>query len=244
MMIFHHRQRNISDLKLNLFINGTKIEQVTEFNFLGLMFDENLSWNSHVQKISGKISVVNGILSRLKRFVPCGILITIYNALIQPHLNYGILLWGRNSKRIHKLQKWAVRSITCSKYNAHSEPLFIKLKLLKIHDIYRLNLLKFYYKYTKSSLPNYFIGMFDELQRNHPYLTRNRERPVVARVRTTAANMSIRFSVPNEIINTHPSILEKVSTHSLNGFSSYVKQHYISKYKPLCDIENCYICNQ
>ena len=233
MMIFHHRQRKISNLKLNLFINGTKIEQVTEFNFLGLMFDENLSWNSHVQKISGKISVVNGILSRLKRFVPCGILKIIYNALIQPHLNYGILLWGRNSKRIHKLQKWAVRSITCSKYNAHSEPLFIKLKLLKIHDIYRLNLLKFYYKYTKSTLPNYFIGMFDELQRNHPYLTRNRERPVVVSVRTTTANMSIRFSVPNEIINTHPSILEKVSTHSLNVFSNYVKQHYISKYKHL-----------
>ena len=134
-MIFHHQQRNINNLKLNLQINGTDIEQVSEFNFLGIMLDKNLSWNAHSQKISCKISIVNGILNRLKRFLPAEILKTIYNALIQPHLNYGILLWGRNTKRIRKLQKWAIRSITCSKYNAHTDPLFIKLKLLKIDDI-------------------------------------------------------------------------------------------------------------
>ena len=89
MMIFHHRQRNISNIKLDLIINNTKIEQVSEFNFLGIMLDECLTWNSHTQKISSKISVVNGTLSRLKKFLPCDILLTIYNALILPHLNYG-----------------------------------------------------------------------------------------------------------------------------------------------------------
>ena len=55
----------------------------------------------------------------------------IYNALIQPHLNYGVLLWGKNTARIHKLQKWAVRSITLSKYNAHTTPLFYQTKTIK-----------------------------------------------------------------------------------------------------------------
>merc|ERR1711895_315443 len=59
MMIFHHRQRNISNLKLNLCINNTKIEQVNEFNFFGLVLEECMTWNSHIQKISSKISVVN-----------------------------------------------------------------------------------------------------------------------------------------------------------------------------------------
>ena len=74
MMIFHHRQRNISNINLDLFINNTKIEQVKEFNFLGIMLDECMSWDSHTNKIAGKISQVNGALSRLKKIVPSDIL--------------------------------------------------------------------------------------------------------------------------------------------------------------------------
>ena len=143
-MIFHHRQRDISKMKLELFINDTKIEKVNEFNFLGIMLDECMTWDSHINKIAGKISQVNGALSRLKKFVPSEILKMIYNALIQPHLNYGILLWDKNIKRIMKLQKWAVISITSCKYNVLTEPLLFRLKLLKIKDIYKVSTLKFY----------------------------------------------------------------------------------------------------
>ena len=121
------------------------------------MLDECMTWESHTNKIAGKISQVNGALSRLKKNVPANILKMIYNALIQPHLNYGVLLWGNNISRIRKLQKWAVRSITSSKYNAHTEPLFLKLKLLKIEDIYKLSMLKFYYKYQHELLPSFFL---------------------------------------------------------------------------------------
>merc|ERR1712082_187146 len=119
------------------------------------MLDECLIWNSHIQRIAGKISVVNGALCRLKKFLPAEILKTIHNALVQPHLNYGVLLWGNNTKRLLKLQKLAIRSITCSKYNSHTDPLFLQLKLLKIQDIYKISVLKFYYKYNKDILPNY-----------------------------------------------------------------------------------------
>ena len=244
MMIFHHRQRKISNLKLSLCINNTKIEQVKEFNFLGIMLDECMTWNSHIQKISSKISSVNGTLSRLKKFLPRDILKTIYNALIQPHLNFGVLLWGKNVKRIHKLQKWAVRSITCSKYNAHSEPLFIELKLLKIQDIYKLTLLKFYFKYKNNLLPNYFRGMLDPIQPiSHNYDTRPRDEPMIARPNSSLAKSSIRYSLPKAILNIPQNIIEKISTHSFGGFSQYVKQYCIGKYNPTCEIENCNICS-
>ena len=244
LMIFHHRQRNITKFKLKLQINDTEIEQVSQFNFLGLMLDECLTWNPHIQKISAKISVVNGTLRRLKKFLPCNILKTIYNALIQPHLNYGVLLWGHNTKRIVKLQKWAVRAITNNKYNAHSEPLFFKLKLLKIQDIYKLSILKFYFKYKHETLPNYFIGIFNTSQPSHSYSTRQRDQPVVARGKTSAADKSLRFSLPRELSGTPQIILEKITTHSFSGFSNYAKNHFISQYCQICTIDNCYICNQ
>ena len=49
-----------------------------------------------------------------------------------------------------------MRIITCSKYNAHSEPLFKELKLLKIEDIRKLQELKCYYKLVHRQLPSYF----------------------------------------------------------------------------------------
>ncbi len=64
-----------------------------------------------------------------------------------PHLNYGITLWGFKCERILKLQKKAVRILIASKYNAHTEPLFKNLKLLKIEHILKLHELKLYYKF-------------------------------------------------------------------------------------------------
>ena len=56
----------------------------------------------------------------------------LYNSLIMPYLQYCVLSWGFMSDRIFKLQKRAVRIITCSKYNAHTEPLLKTLNMLKL----------------------------------------------------------------------------------------------------------------
>ena len=104
-MIFHYRQRKIDSLIPNLKINLEPIERVTEFNFLGLTIDEQLSWSPHIQKISNKIARTLGIMNRLKRFLPEKLLRLIYNSLILPYFQYSILTWGfksvdwRNSKK-------------------------------------------------------------------------------------------------------------------------------------------------
>ena len=51
-------------------------------------------------------------------------------------------------------------------------------------------------------------------------------------------------AIPALINDTPSSITEKLSTHSLNGFSHYVKNFYVSKYNTVCSIANCYICNR
>ena len=50
MMIFHYHQKRITNLDLRLYINKTRIKQVKEFNFLGIVFDECISWKDHIQK--------------------------------------------------------------------------------------------------------------------------------------------------------------------------------------------------
>ena len=243
MMIFHYPNKHMKNVQLNLFINNTKIERVKEFNFLGVMFDENLTWKSHVSKIGSKIAAVVGTIKKLKRFLPQEILKVIYNALIQPHLNFGVLLWGTNSKRISKLQKWAVRAITNSNYNAHTNPIFNSLKLLKLHDIYRLSAAKFYYKYKKHELPGYFDNKFDEKFLNHNYPTRGKNDPIPDICKRSSSSKSMRFNLMPTVDSLPPSALVGMVNVSLQTFSKKLKQQLLDCYPTECTEINCFVCS-
>ena len=79
-MTFHTQQRNIDQLTFS--INGKQIENVKLFKFLGIMFDEHLTWKNHITMITNKLSKVIGILNRLKHIYPQQALLSIYNALV------------------------------------------------------------------------------------------------------------------------------------------------------------------
>ncbi len=102
-MIYHMAKRKVNPL--HLVIDDTVIERVSEFNFLGLTLDENLTWKSNINKISKKISKSMGILNKLKHFLPIKTKIMIYNSLILSHLNFGILTWRFQCDRVIKPQK-------------------------------------------------------------------------------------------------------------------------------------------
>ena len=74
--------------KLSISINGNPVEQVTNFNFLCITLDQNITWNDHILKISIKVASVIGIMNKLKNIFPHQILRTLYNSLIHPHLIY------------------------------------------------------------------------------------------------------------------------------------------------------------
>ena len=103
-MLFHFPQRRISDIDLILKINDQYIDRVQGFNFLGTILRETLAWTRYIDKVANKISRTFGILNKLKHVLLVYTLKTMCSALIVPHFNYNILLWGPNSNRMSKLQ--------------------------------------------------------------------------------------------------------------------------------------------
>ena len=169
---------------------------------------------------------------------------TIYNSLALPHFYYCVLTWGFSNSRVLKLQKKAVRIICGSKYNAHADPLFKELKLLKIQDIFMLQCTKFYYNFTHNKLPLYFDNFFQRNADFHIHDTRNRNRVYLAGINNETTRKCIRVHIPNLINNLPANVKEKLDTHSLPGFTHYVKMYYIGRYSTECSIRNCYICNR
>ena len=228
-----------------LILNNEKIEIVDHFSYLGIIIDKNLSWKYHISTISRKISKVIGVLCRLKHFLPCSVLKTIYTALINCHLNYGILLWGGKAEPLFKLQKKAMRVITNSAPFSHTEPLFIDLKVLKVKDIYQLQQLKFAHKLFNFQLPTYFLNGFITLnQQYHTYNTRRGNRLSTPRFRHEYCRQFLRFKLIDTINTQPPCIFDKLFSHSLRGFSNYSQNYLMSKYSRICSNQNCFICSR
>ena len=79
--------------------------------------------------MASKLSKANGILAKLRHFVPETLLKTLYYALFHSHISYASIVWGQaltQNSRIGKLQKKCVRILTFSDFNAETFQLFIE----------------------------------------------------------------------------------------------------------------------
>ena len=242
LMIFRTFQKNVIIPKIEM--DEIELDPVSNFNYLGIIINENVKWKNHLNKIACNISKKVGIIFKLSHFISCYILLSIYNSLILPHITYGILAWGYESDIIFGLQKKAVRAMTCAKYTAHTGPIFQKLNLLKLKDIHKIQQLKFYYKLKQNHLPEYFNTILTLKACDvHNHLTRNRSDFFKNRVNHTFAEKCIRYYLLKTVDSVPASIRLKINTHSLQGFLGYCKSNFISKYAGICQIKFFYVCN-
>ena len=116
---------------------------------------------------------------------------------------------------------------------------------MKITDLVKLNALKFYYKLKHEKVPVYFKNyqVLTQLE-IHGRDTRHNNLIPKKLTRTKIQEKCLRQYLPVLLNATEDNIIEKIATHSYNGFSNYVKVCFIQGYKLECESENCYICNR
>ena len=56
--------------------------------------DNKLSWDYHIKHANDKISKGIGILTKLRRYLSKNVRRTLFYAFVQPHIDYGLLIWG------------------------------------------------------------------------------------------------------------------------------------------------------
>ena len=226
-------------------MNWTEIQRVEAFDFLCVTLDENLTWKSHTDEVATKLSKYSGIINKLKNYLPPHILKALYNSLVQPNLNFAILVLGYKCNRLVKLQKRLVRIITRSKYNAHTDPLVKRTETLKVANTLDLNALKFYYKYLHGKLPSYLYSFNIVTQGSqHTYNTRQSEQIRTESTRAEYCNNRLRIYLPG-LVNSAPlHLLERIATHSIQGFSFGIKYHFLNSYPTECSSVNCHICHR
>lgn len=120
--------------------NGIPLGEVSEFKYLGIIFDKHLTWNSHIMKIRNTIACRVGILKKLSKFLSTKILLLLYYSLIHCHLEYLCLIWGSAAnchlRPLQVLQNRSLKFIFKLSYQHPSVDLYVSSKILPIKGIY------------------------------------------------------------------------------------------------------------
>lgn len=196
-VLFRPKNRRINT-NLELKYGTSQIEIVAQIKCLGVLFEEHMTWNMHVDLIAARISRVCGVLNKLQFYLPRSIKLIIYNSLFMSHINYCHLVWATttftNIKKLHKIQKKGIRAITNSLQGCHTEPLFKNLNLPPIPELHKIILLK---RYKVGSKHNSFFNTVSNLaKRRKARSTRTLQEWEIPRTRTNYGMQMLRFLLP------------------------------------------------
>ena len=123
------RKRSRNEPVLTLKVDGVQIPVNDKAKFLGIWFDEKLSWNYHIQHLATRLSQrlnLFKLLTSKRIHLNCQTLILLYKAIVRSIMEYSYVpLIGcskTNSLKIERTQNCALRSILSSPHqlSAHS----------------------------------------------------------------------------------------------------------------------------
>ena len=207
---FLHFKKSKHDLDITLNFAGKKLDKPDHVKFLGIIIDSKLNWKNHIDYISNKLNSGVYAIRKLKLLLPRSVLRTLYFALIESHLVYGLTVWGGTFpsylKSIKVIQKKCVRIICNKQYNSPTAELFKELNILNFDKLYKLYLCKLMFRFITDDLPNSLKTMFILNNNIHNYNTRNRNEPHIQINKCTPYCQSFLHKSPIEWLTVNDDI--------------------------------------
>ena len=185
---------------------------------------------------------------KLRPFLTLNVMNNVYYSLVYSHIIYAIEVWGSAFKteldKILILQKRAMRLMTFHDVFpaipgplSPTDPIFVKLKHLKVQDIHKYQSAKFVFKCLNKTAPEQFHNWFKLTREIHEHHTRSHfnvnDGTIISKlftpsVRTTNYGLKQLKVNGTRIWNDLPAHLKNVT--SLNVFLKNLKLYYISGY--------------
>ena len=142
--------------------------------------------------------MLRATLTYIHTYIHTCIHICIHYTLVYPYLTYCNIIWTStyptHLRKLQLAQKRAIRIITKSPFNSHTQPLFSTLKLLTITQINFIQTCEFMYKYHTKLLPSAFLSYFPPTQFKAGL--RNKPDYKLISTRTNTRKLSIKFQGP------------------------------------------------
>ena len=198
------------------------------------MLDSNLSWKFHFAELSKKLARTARLFCKIRHNAPADTSTLLYHGIFAPFLSYCLSVWGLTYpsllEPITVLQKKILR-MSFSKTNAPSGPLFDRPQILKLNDMFRLQVASFVYECTNNIASVYFTNYFTRINIIHRISThRSMENDLYAvSCNTTQYGLiSIHYSG----VRLWKSLpLEIKDSNTLSNFKRKLKHYCLGCYK-------------
>ena len=156
-------------------IGGEEIRRVEGARFLGVWVDEGLKWTEHIERVRAKVGRLVGVLGRASAVLDGPLILSLYNALVLPHLQYCLIVWGdfeegRNKvlgENLLRYQKKFAGMVAAKSGVYHSDPIFSQYNILKIPDLYKQQVRVYAWKFLKNRLPRNQTAMLSRVSQVH-----------------------------------------------------------------------------
>jgi len=217
---------------VTILLGRKAIAQKDFVKYIGVLIDSRLSFKAHISSITKKIARTIGLFYKLRYYMNQKTLIMIYNSLIYPYLIYATSIWGNACDSIINpifiLQKKAVKAITFSDVRTHSAPLFKLLNILTIHDIYKIETLKFVHDCLNKVNPCQFHTYYTYPDNSHYTTSSSQCKLYIPMVRTSTYGLkSLKYN--GAIVWNDLPLTVRVVT-SRKAFAKTLKSIFISIY--------------
>ena len=196
-VIFHNRNKKICSYANEIKIGDQVIKRQESAKYIGMILDEKLTWNEHVNMIIRKIVKFFGIFNNMKSYVSSRLARQLYFAFIFPHIKYGIEVYGatslKNIKRLQVIQNKLLKLLLNKNRLTPTNTIHKENNLLKVNDIHNLYTSLFVrdsiYKETLPLFWDYFPSRINI----HNHNTRTRHFLQIPRTRTKLATTSVKY---------------------------------------------------
>lgn len=128
---------HMMDEPCNPMTSKTKIQNVTEFKYLGVIVDNKINWLKQIEEIRNKLRKVTYFMYHLRQCSSSSIMKTTYFALAEAHLRFGITAWGCSGhcKVLQKLQDKLIKFLNKDD----------RTKIIDISNLYKSTMINTYY---------------------------------------------------------------------------------------------------
>ena len=165
------RLNNINEVDVNIKIGEQKLIRVKKCKHLGVIIDENLTWQDHIAHVQKKTGCGLHMLKTVKPYVDKPTLQMVYNAIVSSHLNYCDSVWDNCgvtlSNKLQKVQNRGARIINGSSWDSSGKQNLSKLNWISLVDKREENTAKMMLKILNNQAPQYLCDKFSYIDKKY-----------------------------------------------------------------------------
>ncbi len=158
--IFHSAKSKIPDNCDQLNFRNLTINRVSSSKYLGMIIDDKLIWDSHINYLVGQWVKYTGIFKLISKLIPHSCKRQLYFANIYFRVQYGIEVYGQactGHKKVQVMQNCTIKLLYNLDWLTPTNNLHQDLSILTVKDIFKLQVAQYVSKQTGNCLPSIFM---------------------------------------------------------------------------------------